>query len=113
MSDNFVPSSLDIQTVSLATLAVEWWRLSEALPNASGPVRHALRKIEDFLRQYEIEVNSLNGKPFDVGMAATVVDVVKDASLPRGRAVVEQTVSPMVMWRGKVIRTAEVVIRQG
>ena len=113
MSRQDISQTLNVPMKSLADLAVEWWRLSSGLKETSGAVRHALRKIEDFLRQCELEVQSLDGRPFDAGLAATVLDTVEDPVLEPGRAVIEQTVCPLVLWRGTVLRAAEVVTRRG
>lgn len=99
---------------ALANLAVEWWRLS-ATPGVAGtaPARHALRKIEDFLRQCELEVQSMDGRRFDAGLAARVVDVIDDPRLAAGQTVIEQTISPIIYWRGQVIKQAEIITRRG
>ena len=105
---------------SLADLAVEHWRLSTWLSgvggdtaSTAGPARHAVRRIGDLLRRHEVEVRPLDGLPFDAGLAARVVDTVPDATLPPGRAVVAETLSPLVLWRGTVARPADVVVRTG
>jgi hypothetical protein len=95
----------------LAGLAVEHWRLSAAVGSSpAAPVRHALRKIGDFLSGCGVEVRGLDGQPYDAGLAARVVDTVADAALPRGTAVVKETLSPMVLHGGVVARAAEVVV---
>jgi hypothetical protein len=55
----------------------------------------------------------LDGHPFDAGLAARVVDSTDDPSLPPGSAVVAETVSPLVLWRGSVAKPADVVTRVG
>jgi len=113
MSDLPIPPSLTINLKSLIGLAVEWWRLSAAVPDAPGAARHALRKMGDFLHQCELEIQSLDGRPFDPGMAASVLDTIHDPSLARGQIVIDQTISPIILWRGTVVKPAEVVTRRG
>jgi hypothetical protein len=107
------PATCDPQIVSLA---VEHWRLSGALESAHGPAiaaaRYAARRMADILRGWQIEARSLDGMRFDPGMAAKVVDLVEDPSRPAGEAIIEQTIAPLVIWRGQVVRPAEVVVRQ-
>jgi hypothetical protein len=44
-------------------------------------------------------------------MAAEVIDRVEDDSLVRGESIVDETISPLVLWRGQVAKPAQVVIR--
>lgn len=108
---------LSVPLQSLVNLAVEQWRLAAWLAAhgtgaGAGPARHAVRKLEEFFRQNELEVQVLDGRPFDSGLAVRVVDTVQDDTLPPGKAVIAETLSPMVLWRGQVVRPAEVVTRQ-
>ena len=112
--------SMNVPLAALVALAVEQWRLSRWLAAQPagraaqvGAARHALRKMEDFLGQCALEVRDLDGRPFDAGLAARVVDAVDDPRLPPGTAVVAETVSPLVLWRGNVVKPAEVVTRRG
>ena len=119
MSDDGLPSTVAVPLASLITLGVEQWRLATWLaanPVASGstaPARHALRKLEDFLRAHGIEAQSLDGRPFDAGLAARVIDTVEDPKMEAGTSVIEETLSPMILYRGQVVRAAEVVTRRG
>ena len=115
MPDEPLPPALEVPLPSLVGLAIEWWRLSATLgqPGSAGAARHALRKIEDFLRRCELEVQVMDGRPFDPGLAVRVVDAVDDETLPAGRSVIAETVSPLVLWRGRVAKEAEVVTRRG
>ena len=113
------PKELTVTLASLIDVGVEHWRLAtwlSGLPGggaATALPRHALRRMEDFLKSCSLEVRGLDGQPFDPGMAARVVDTMDDPSLPEGAAVVAETVSPMVMWHGQVVRVADVVTRRG
>ena len=97
----------------MINLAVEHWRLTgEIKEGASAGARHALRKIGDFLKARGIVAQSLDGLPYDEGMNATVVERIKGHVAGGGDMVVE-TVSPLVMREGEVVRTAEVVVAGG
>jgi hypothetical protein len=110
-------SSLEVPLESLVALAVEHWRLSTWIADREGsdiaPARHAVRRLGDFLAQVQMEARSLDGEPADAGLAAHVVDSVDDPEMATGKVVIEETLSPLVLWRGKVIREAQVVIRRG
>jgi hypothetical protein len=104
---------------ALIGLAVEQWRLASWLEAVRAPagtvaaVRHSTRKIEDFLKACDLEVRAMNGHPFDAGLAVEVVDTVDDPALPVGHSIVAETLSPMILWRGTVVKAAEVVTRRG
>ena len=109
--------NVNVPVAALAALAVEYWRLGKWLNGAgvsgAGPARHAVRKMGDFLKSVEVDVEQMEGKPFDAGMACVVVDSVEDEGMEAGKVMIEETVSPLVMWKGKVVRNAEVVTRKG
>ncbi len=116
-SDN---DPVPVPVSALADLGVEHWRLTTWLSSiggdaapAAGPARHALRKIGDLLTRFEVEVVSMDGRPFDPGLPVRVVDTTDDPSLPAGESVVAETVSPLVTVAGRVARPADVVIRAG
>jgi hypothetical protein len=106
-------------TEQLISLAVEYWRLARWLDHAQLPrgvvaqPRHALGKMEEILRNCEIEARSLDGHPFDPGLAVRVVDTLESGELPAGGVFIIETVSPQVLLRGNVIRSAEVVTIRG
>ncbi|HVX86382.1 MAG TPA: hypothetical protein VH253_16480 [Phycisphaerae bacterium] len=114
---------MEVTVDQLAALAVEHWRMAtvlgpalEAAGAGATPVRHALRKMGDVLKAWEIEARSLDGMPYDAGLAARVIDTVeagRAAGLKKGEMRIVETVSPLVMRGGEVVRTAEVVIEKG
>lgn len=117
MSDPTIPENVSVSFSSLVHLAVEHWRLTRWLQVSgtgagAGPARHAARKLEDFLRSHELDVQSLDGRIFDPGLAAKVIDSLEDPKVPAGQVIVSETLSPMVLWRGQVVRPAEVVTAQ-
>ena len=79
----------------------------------AAPARHALRKIEDFLRSLGSEAQSMDGQKFDPGLAVRVVDAFDDPALPTGETEIAETLSPMVLWKDRVVKPADVVTRRG
>jgi hypothetical protein len=115
---NDSPPAVTLPLSAMVTLAVETWRLSDWLariPPAvpAGPARHVLRRMEEMLTLCELEVVSLDQRAYDAGLAATVIDTVDDPELPGGKVVIDQTLSPMVLRKGEVVRNAEVTTRRG
>jgi hypothetical protein len=110
--------SLSVPLQAMVTLSVEYWRLSRWLARVpasvqAGPARHALRRMEELLALCELEVVSMDNRPYDAGLAASVIDSTDDPELPAGKVVIDQTLSPMVLWKGEVVRNAEVTTRRG
>jgi len=110
------PESVDVPISALSHLAVEWWRVSSTLAaagNTPAGARHGLRRIEDFLKQTGFEVVSMNGRVFDPGLPLTVIDAVDDPAVLPGEAIVSETISPVVLYKGRVVRQGEVITRRG
>jgi hypothetical protein len=109
-----LPESIEVSLQSLAELAVECWRLerwagdaSESAPRA----RHVARRMKSFLGAHGLEVLDVTGRAYEPGLAVEVLDAYADASLPAGARVIDETVSPIVLWRGSVVRHGQVVIK--
>ena len=108
--------AITIPSEDVIALAVEHWRLSTWLTTAGGNVgiaRHAVRRMGDVLARWQVEAQSLDDRQFDAGVAAKVVDTIEDPIAPAGTDTISETVSPLVIWRGKVVRPAEIVVRRG
>lgn len=114
-----MPDSLDnlprLTADQLASLATEHWRLSQTLGpvlsmQGGAAIRHSLRKIEDILKACEVETRSLDGQPYDPGLAARVVDSTPNAALPRGTSRITETLSPLILLAGHVLRPADIAI---
>jgi len=112
-----LPQTLDVPLTSLTEIAVEWWRLDRWAngPQAGGAAahaRHVARRLAKFLDERGLSVLDLTGRPHDPGLAAEVLDVIHDPALAEGPGVVEETVSPVVLWRGRVVRHGQIVVRR-
>ena len=107
---------LEFPVSSLVEIAVEWWRLDRW---AAGPdearlvARHVARRLSQLLEHHGVEVLDLTGKPYEAGLAVEVLDSIRDPGAPTGRATVDETVSPIVLWKGAVVRQGQVVMRRG
>ncbi len=108
---------VQISVSAIAELAIEHWRLAQSLAGLPGggpaPARHAARRIGDHLAKLRVETCGLDGRPYDPGMAARVIDAVEDLTLAPGEVCVMETLSPQVLIDGRVVRAAEVVTRSG
>ena len=110
-----LPQTLDVTLSSLAELAVEWWRLERwagGAEESSPQARHAARRLGRFLDEHGLEVLDVTGRPYEPGLAVEVLDAFEDPRLPAGAQVVDETVAPVVLYRGAVVRHGQVVIRR-
>jgi hypothetical protein len=109
-----MPRSVEVSLSSLAELAVEWWRLerwASAAGESAPQARHVARRMGRFLSAHGLEVLDIEGRAYEPGLAVEVLDAYTDATLPAGAKVVDETVSPIVLWRGSVVRHGQVVIK--
>ena len=117
MNTETPPETIPVPLASVVAVAVEHWRLATSLAGLPGggpaAARHAARRMGDFLRECGVEAAGMDGTPYEPGLAVRVIDTVEDPAAPAGQAVIEETLSPVVTWRGQVVRAAEVVTRRG
>jgi hypothetical protein len=111
------PRSMEVPLASLIELAVEHWRLERWLAKldqeesiAHG--RHVARQLNRFLSERELAVLDLAGQPYEPGLAVEVLDVIHEQEMPGEREVIDETVTPIVMWRGTVVQFGQVIIRR-
>jgi maleate cis-trans isomerase len=110
-----LPQTIDVALSSLAELAVEWWRLdrwANRAQTAAPHARHVARRLGKFLSAHGLEVVDITGRAYEPGLAVEVVDAIDDARLPAGAQVVDETVAPIVLLRGTVVRHGQVVVRR-
>jgi hypothetical protein len=110
-----IPQTLDVSLSSLAELAVEWWRLERwagGSEESSPQARHAARRLGRFLTDHGLEVLDVTGRPYEPGLAVEVLDAFQDPRLPAGSQVVDETVEPVVLHHGAVVRHGQVIVRR-
>jgi hypothetical protein len=112
-----IPASVEVPLGSLVELAVECWRLERwlgAQPHEaqSSHGRHVARRLNRFLSDRELTFADMTGQKYEPGLAVEVLDTLEDAALPDGAGVIDETVSPIVMWRGLVVKYGQVVVRK-
>jgi hypothetical protein len=110
-----LPQTLPVTLSSLAELAVEWWRLGRragGTEEASPQTRHVARRLGKFLGDLGLEVLDVTGHAYEPGLAVEVLDAFDDARLPQGSQVIDETVAPVVLFRGAVVRHGQVVVRR-
>ena len=110
-----LPQTLPVTLASLAELAVEWWRLGRRAAGAddsSPQARHVARRLGKFLGDLGLEVLDVTGHAYEPGLAVEVLDAFEDARLPPGSQVIDETIAPVVLFRGAVVRHGQVVVKK-
>ena len=108
------PDSLEVPFSSLVELAVDWWRLERSAASdgaAASHARHVARRLGRFLSERGLSVVDLTGRPYEPGLAVEVIDVVGEGA-GVGAGLIDETVAPVVLWRGSVVRHGQVVVRR-
>ena len=118
MTDVGESAHLEMPLTKACELATECWRLGK-LNNASFVyandrliLERAARCLNEILSQLGVRSIDFAGTAYDPGMAPEVLDVQVDDTFPHDASVIDETISPTVMWNGKVIQAGQVVVRQ-
>lgn len=118
MNTSTLPIEISLSRQNAITLAIESWRLSRIaalLGNVQEgtSLRYAARQLSEVISEIDIEIVDMVGRAYDPGMAPEVVDVRHDPNLGEGAAIIDETVSPTILWRGQVIESGQVSLRRG
>jgi hypothetical protein len=107
---------IEVPLDALVELAIDWWRFDRWLAThdgheaATSHARLLSRRLGRFLNEREVTVRDVTGLRYEAGLAVEVLDALTDEGLPSGVEMVDETVAPIVMWRGAVARHGQVVI---
>jgi hypothetical protein len=102
--------------VSLANIAIECWHLKRWAFESGHDrdrivARQTSRELNSLLDGLGFEIRDLLGQPYDPGLA---VDVVDGGDSAGGSARIAETIVPIILWRGRVVKAGQVVIsREG
>lgn len=107
---------------SLINIAVESWRFSRLFSrlltklDAGETTRYAnqfrfyLKQLEENLESAGLKIANLEGQPFNIGMAATPLNIEDFES--EDMLVVDQMVEPVIMNSQGIVRTGTVMLRK-
>jgi len=107
--------TIECQIEQLSELCVEAWRLRQwlsTLESQSTIGRHVIRKYERFFQDIGFEVIDVTGKPYNPGMALEIIDSIRDDSLELGVELIDETISPIILYKEQVVRHGQIVTRQ-
>ena len=107
---------------TLASLAIESWRLSksfERLLIKSDPIEQRKyksklswfkKKLNETLQEADLKFINLENQKYDAGSAVTAINI--DDFLPDDDLEIDQMIEPIVMHNEGVFRTGTVVLRK-
>jgi hypothetical protein len=108
--------AVTVPMTSLIDLAVDAWRLECWLIKLDGghstaPGRFVARQLNAFLHRFELETVDLTGQRYEPGLAVELLGNVQDETVPPDVVIVDEMVTPLCLWRGKVVRLGQLVTR--
>lgn len=107
--------TIECPVEQLSELSVEAWRLGQwlsKLDSQSSIGRHVLRKYEKFFQELGFEVLDMTGKTYDPGMALDIIDSIHDETLESGIEIIDETISPIVIYQEQVVKHGQIVTRK-
>lgn len=118
MSDSKPEKTVQMPVDAACELATECWRLGKLnrasflYTNDRLVLERSMRRLNEILERVGMRIVDFAETPYDPGIAAEVLEVHEDPSLPDDSSVVDETVLPTVMCNGRIIQAGEVVVRK-
>ena len=115
MNSKTIPSELTIPIEGASTLSQECWRLGRIAESLKDGNERAGRFVtlsyhHDSTCRHGIEAVDFSGRAYDSGMVQEVIEVREDDGLSDGQVVVDETITPTVIWHGQVIKSGQIVV---
>ena len=87
------------------------WVLANPI-HAKAPARRGAERLQTFLKQLKLETIDLTGKSYDPGLAVEVLGFCDGSDAKTETSVVDETVSPIVVYDGSVAKYGQVILRR-
>lgn len=112
--DRYVQFTPSVEKLIL--LANDIWRLKKNLakiestlsPEDKKRLESSMRRLETYLRESDIEIADLIGRPYNDGMSVEVVNVEYNEA--QKQPMIKETVVPMIMYKGIIKQHSQVII---
>lgn len=112
------PTNISYEVNDLAELAIEVWRLELRLQkifdNLDDPQRKSitmsLGKIKRYFEKQDIETVDFTNKKYNEGLSLEVLSIEKEKNLDED--IIKETIEPSVLFKGKVIKKAKVIVKK-
>lgn len=108
--------SVSVEANEITDLAVEIWRIEQRIAKSASSLpenqlkglENSIQKMKRYLEKYDIEVVDYKNTKYNDGLNLDILSVEKDLTLPA--SMVKETVEPMVMLKGQVVRKAKIIL---
>ncbi len=120
MGETQTASGESAERKALIDVSIEGWRFARVFgrliskldageaPRYSNQARYFLKKIDDGLEGFGLRIVSLEGQPYDTGMAVSALNIADFG--PDDVLFVEQMVEPVVMGPDGLVRGGTVML---
>ena len=121
MEPNASDAAVDLRQ-PLLEIVIESWRLAKLFQRVIGKlegaesnryvnqIRYFQKRVDDTLALLELRLVSLEGHPYDPGMAATPLNIADFG--PDDVLVVEQMVEPVLMGPDGVVKSGTILLKR-
>lgn len=113
-------AEINVSKETMVAMAVEMWHLNRRVLKTKDPgvgvspaLRYSCEKIANALEELGFTFIEFDGQPYDSGMAVEVLDATEDDLLPAGTLQVQETIKPVVIWRGELQALGQVILAKG
>ena len=101
---------------AMLDLLVDAWRLERWVAQtdagaSTAAVRFVSRRLSGFFDRFGLQAVDVTGQRYEPGLAVELVGNVIDDTLGRDMVLIGETVAPLCLLRGKVVRLGQVVTR--
>ncbi len=120
MQENLTVSDENPERKALVEVSIEGWRFARIFgrllskldagetPRYANQARYFLKKIDDGLERFGLRIVTLEGQPYDPGMAVSALNIADFG--PDDLLVIDQMVEPIVMGQDGLIREGTVML---
>lgn len=100
----------------LIDLAIDHWRLKKNVEKVKSQLSEedakridsSICRVENYLRENDIEVNDYTGRSANDGINVDIISVEQDPSLKK--PIIKETIIPAVLYKGSLRKKSQVVI---
>jgi len=116
-------ASTEVMQDAIISMAVESWRFSQTFErvvkklDAGEQNRYVsqlnwfIKKINEALEKVDLKFVELDGHPFDIGMAATPLNI-EEFDAEKDTLVVDKMLEPTIMGKDGLVRTGTITLRR-
>lgn len=117
LSNNYEKFAPELKSV--VDLAIRYWELNNSIAGLKEMIpdpkykkmNSSLRKISEYLSQNDVEVIDYTGRAYTDGIVVDVISSEIDPAVKK--PLIKETYSPAVIYRGNLIKKAQVIIAKG